>query len=110
MCSKLTATFVPFSVLSLIRPRTIKVASTSRLSFALFRINFQTKSRNPEIYQSEIKIPREIQWISKLVSQARPHQPQRGSLSVSSTGKVGSGRVANVKNQPPDFEHLIPCA
>ena len=36
MCSKLTTTFVPFSVLSLICPRTIKVASTSRLSFALF--------------------------------------------------------------------------
>ena len=29
--------------------------------------------------------------ISVLVSQARPNQPQRGSLSVSRTGKEGSG-------------------
>jgi len=33
--SKLPATFVPFSALSLIRPRTIKVASTTCLSLPL---------------------------------------------------------------------------
>ena len=55
MCSKLSATFVPFSVLSLIRPRTIKVASTSRLSFALF--TWQKIPGSPRLHNFNVRVP-----------------------------------------------------
>ena len=46
-CSKLSATFVPFSFLSLIRPHTIKVASTSRLSFSASHVTKNTRLSMP---------------------------------------------------------------
>ena len=56
MCSKLFATFVPFSVLSLIRPRTIKVASTSHLSFALF--TWQKIPGSPRLHNFNVRVPK----------------------------------------------------
>ena len=60
MCSKLSATFVPFSVLSLIRPRTIKVASTSRLSFALF--TWQKIPGSPRLHNFNFVFPSMGAW------------------------------------------------
>ena len=43
-------------------------------------------------YPSEAELHDMIQEVRiSLVSQARPNQPQHGSLSVSHTGKEGSG-------------------
>ena len=55
MCSKLSATFVPFSVLSLIHPHTIKVASTTGLSFALF--TQQKIPGSPRLHNFNVRIP-----------------------------------------------------
>ena len=79
MCSKLSATFVPFSVLSLIRPRTIKVASTSRLSFALF--TWQKIPGSPRLHNFNFAFPsvgaweRGYFWVSCLKPSLVPRLP-----------------------------------
>ena len=55
MCSKLFATFVPFSVLSPIRPHTIKVASTSRLSFNASHVRKIPGS--PRLHNFNVRVP-----------------------------------------------------
>ena len=55
MCSKLPATFVPFPVLSLIRPHTIKVASTSCLSFTASHMRKIPGS--PRLHNFNVRVP-----------------------------------------------------
>ena len=55
MCSKLPTTFVPLSVLSLIRPRTNKVASTSCLSFTTSHVRKIPGS--PHLHNFNVRVP-----------------------------------------------------